>query len=98
MKICSNCKEEKTLDFFYKDRNSYRHKCKKCYLIHRKQHRESESERLQEVRRIHYQLNKQKIKEKSKKYREDNKEKIRVYDIFYKNKKKEIDPLFKFSL
>jgi len=76
MKICSICKEEKTLDFFYKEQNYYRPRCKQCYLLYRKQYRESELERLREVSRRNYQVNKEKIKERGKQYREKNKEKI----------------------
>ena len=88
MKICPICKEEKTLDFFYKEINHYRNKCKQCYSIHRKQHRESESERLREVSRCNYQVNKEKIKERGRQYREKNKEKIAKSSKEYQKKYK----------
>jgi hypothetical protein len=76
-KICSKCKQEKTLNNYVKDKNSkdgLKYKCKECS---------------KEYSFIYNKINSQKRKEVSKKWKENNKEKTKIQTLLYQRKNKE---------
>jgi hypothetical protein len=89
MKICSNCKELKTLDCFSKDKakkDGFVHKCKKCcskyYFANKEKVREARIQyRLDNVDRTkeRYLANIDRIKENKKEYYLANIDKIKKY-------------------
>lgn len=65
MKKCSDCRESKPLDEFYKDkslRDGFRSRCKECSRAHGK---------------AYYKKNKDRIHAKDKRYREENPDRVR---------------------
>jgi hypothetical protein len=107
MKNCSNCKIEKELELFPKNKSTkdgYHNQCKNCH----KQYRNLNIERIKEYaknnkeKQLEYQKkwwieNREKYKEFHKNYRQNNKEYLNKYHKKYQKEKKKTDPIFKFS-
>lgn len=79
-RICSKCKEEKSLEEYHwsnKKLNRRKYSCKDCESKRNKEYRENnkEKENLRNYR--WYKDNKKKSKEREKRYRENNKERIK---------------------
>ncbi len=101
MKKCRDCKEEKELDCFCKDKNKkdgHATQCRDCT----KKHRELNKEKISIKKKEYYQnnkenikekreLNKEKIKSRKKEYEQNNKEKKNAY----KRNKRKNDPLMR---
>lgn len=84
-KICSKCKQEKSLDQFNRNRYSklgLRSDCKDCFNT---RHNKSE------YKKEYYQTNKLKIQEYNKEYYRDNQEEVKQRARDYKEKSKETD-------
>jgi hypothetical protein len=110
-KKCSKCKEEKSLDCFYKDKqkkDGHNSHCKVCELSSKKtyykenkdkvkEYQKENKDKLKETRKLHKEKNKDKLKDYSKKYYEKNKDKIKEKDSKYQKKRKDNDPLYKLT-
>lgn len=87
-KVCTNCKEEKSLENFgvnKKSKDGLNCRCKECIIILSKEYREKYPERKKESSKKYILRNKEKIKQKA----QLNKDKIKEYkkNYFQKNKK-----------
>lgn len=103
MKKCTKCKEEKSFDYFFKDKRAkdgYQSRCKICvqkYYVenkekiseYKKKHAQGNKEKNIEYKKQYYLKNKKKIKERVKKYAQDNKEKIKERQKTYYDYNKE---------
>jgi tRNA nucleotidyltransferase/poly(A) polymerase len=79
-KQCSRCKEVKPLTEFHKDKNrkdGLRSACKSC----RKQHYETNKEKIAEQKKQHYEANKEKIAERINRYRKERRSCDPVYRL-----------------
>jgi len=91
-KICSKCKENLTLDNFYKAKghkygvSSY---CKPCEKENKKQYVIDNKELIQEKRKEYYEKNKEHISKQTKEYRLENPEKISERGRAYRDTHKE---------
>ena len=93
-KICSKCKEEKSLCLFGISKDGkYGRKsiCNDCRKIESKQYRENNKEKRKETIKKYYENNKEKIKEKDKVRFLENPEKVRAIKLksYHKNKNKD---------
>jgi hypothetical protein len=110
-KICSKCKENKSTDFFYKDKtrkDGFRSRCKKCCLIESYDY-EFRNPIVVRNKSLKYRKNNQdKIKISNKEWRDKNadyaKKKIKLWRDKnknhikkYKNNKYNNDPLYKLT-
>ena len=88
-KVCSKCKQEKSLCDFHKDAKGkfgVSSQCKKCKKERNAKYYQKNSEKAKELKVKYYQKNSEKLKEYSAKYRRENPEKIRAYlNKRYKN-------------
>ena len=88
MKICCECKKEKDLSEFSKNKNSkdgLQYTCKNCC----KQYRNLNKEKISSKRKKYYKKNKDKILNKNKQYHKQNKEKRLEYYKEYRKQNKE---------
>lgn len=79
-KVCSRCKEEKSISEFSKDRNrkdGHNYQCADCAKKRARKYREENREKVREYDRKYREKNREKVRERSRKYRENNQEKIR---------------------
>lgn len=79
-KVCSRCKEEKSISDFNKDRSrkdGIRGTCRACAKEKRRKYREENREKAREYQRKYQENNREKVRERARKYRENNQEKIR---------------------
>ena len=94
--ICFKCKEEKSTNFFDKNKcslNGYQSSCKQCRKIARDENKEG----LSVANRKWREDNKEYKAQKDKEYRLNNKEKINAIKRKYEANKRKINPLFKLS-
>lgn len=99
-KICSDCKEEKSIIDFYKRKDSidgFRNNCKNCHNIKNKtgtkKYQSKDSSKLKsKISNHNYWINnKEKLSLKKKEYREKNKDKLsKQKSEYYKNNKDNI--------
>lgn len=103
-KICSKCRKELSIDFFYKNRcmkDGYDNQCKICKKENskkrdHKKYFEENREKILESQKNYYQNNKEKIKQKAKEYRERiktddekrNQRNLKSRERYEKNKEK----------
>ena len=98
-KICSKCKEEKSVDMFYKNKSrkgGFHYECKPCDNIRKRVYVNKNRDKVNKRRRDFWKDNPEKYKkylEKGKIYIENNKEKeIKRHHKYYKkNKDKELN-------
>ena len=79
---CTKCKEIKSTDLFYKDKNrktGFQNQCKICKKAHYKENKEKISEK----RKQYYIENKEKLDERTKQFYKENKEKLLEYQKQY---------------
>jgi hypothetical protein len=104
IKICSTCKEEKSLDKFTKNKNGklgVHNQCKECRkkeyqknkkhkFEYQKKYVKENKERIKKTKKEYYEKNKEKICKKVNKYRLANKEKInkKKKEYYQENKDK----------
>lgn len=89
-KICSKCKENKSINDFYVDkrRNKHYQHCKKCQNLYTKKWAEENKEKQIEYSQNYYQKNKEMYKENSDQWYEKNKEhKAETVKKWYNNNK-----------
>lgn len=102
MKVCFKCKEEKSIELFFKNKNSkdgLHASCKKCQMNNRtydkvkrsedyQKNKERDTEKNKERRRNHYINNKEKENLKSREYKESNRNDLnkKVMIYYYNNK------------
>ena len=94
MKKCTNCKVDKEITEFSKDKrrkDGMRSVCKLC----QKEYRKKNKDKIKEYHKEHYKANKDKRKERQKEYRKKNKDKINKSSKEYQKNRKLSDPLFK---
>ena len=75
MKICSKCKEEKSLDCFSKNKwrkDGLSHYCKQCKKNAKKVDYEKHRDAYRENQKLYYEKNKNQIKEKVNSWRQEN--------------------------
>lgn len=99
MKTCINCLTEQPFDNFYKSKDKYLARCKKCLseyhkqqnekhrqkrLVKQKEYRENNKEKIKLSRKKHYENNRESILQKAKEYGEKTKEAKRLYDEQYR--------------
>lgn len=91
MKICSTCKTSKPYTEFHrrkKEIDGYNPQCKSCKRNYEKAYRNSNKDKITQIRKKCYENNKENRIEKVKKYRSKNKVKILEYSKkYYKNNK-----------
>ena len=78
--MCSKCKKEKTIDDFYKCKNSldgYNSWCKECINNYKEQWNKDNSEKVREYGKKHSRNNKEKLKLYYKKWRDNNPDKLK---------------------
>jgi hypothetical protein len=88
MKKCFRCKEEKSFEFFCKNKrigDGYSQQCKECSKEYHNKNRDLILERQKE----YYNENKDIVKERQKEYRDDNKEIIKELGKEYYRKNRE---------
>ena len=81
-KICSKCKQEKSLCDFHKDTTQklgVSSQCKKCKREYQAKHRQKNLEKIKERDAKYRRENAEKIKERNAKYRRENPEKRNAY-------------------
>jgi hypothetical protein len=91
-KICIKCKEEKSIDEFYKRKDipdEYRNDCKKCKLNNTKKWRFENKEKVKNLGLNYRKNNKNKISNNEKKWRFENKERITETKRKYREENKE---------
>ncbi len=79
-KICSKCKEKKSITEFFKNKkmkDGLFSECKECRSKYAKDYRKKNRNRIKKYKREYYKKNKEYIKEKSRKYRKNNPEKVK---------------------
>jgi len=72
-KICSECKLERNISEYHKNRNKYTSKCKVCVSKHTKEYRELNRDILIEKSKSYNKKNEKKVKEYNKSYAQENK-------------------------
>lgn len=91
-KVCTKCKEEKTIDNFpiRNDNGKTRNECKECIVKYNKQYRKNNKEKLNQQRKEYVLTHKEQRRKTIKKYYEKNKDKIKKYhkELYEKNKEK----------
>lgn len=106
MKNCSNCKIEKKLELFPKNKSTkdgYHNQCKNCHKEYRslnikriKEYAKNNKEKQIEYQKKWWIENREKYKEFYKNYRQNNKEYLNKYHRKYQKERKKTDPIFKF--
>ena len=79
-KVCSRCKEEKSISDFNKDRSckdGHNYQCKACAKEKHRKYREENREKAREYDRKYREKNREKVREYNRKYIEKNLEKNR---------------------
>lgn len=79
-KVCTSCKEEKSISDFNKDRSrkdGHNCRCKACAKEKRRKYREENREKAREYNRKYREKNREKVREYNRKYIEKNLEKNR---------------------
>lgn len=85
-KVCSKCKQEKSLCDFHKDAKGkfgVSSQCKKCKKERNAKYYQKNSEKAKELKVKYYQKNSEKLKEYSAKYRRENPEKVKELKAKY---------------
>lgn len=98
MKICSKCKIKKSLDNYYKNKNSYDgylSYCKTCKYTYNKKYLNNHKEQINKKQKIYYNKNREKILKQKQIYQKENKEKINKTKLLYENKKYYTDTNYK---
>ncbi len=83
MKICKDCKQNKSFTEFYKhklSRDKLHPNCKTCFNIKRASYYADNKKKLNNINKINYQNNKKHLLEQKKIYRELNPHKIKLAD------------------
>ena len=91
-KVCSKCKQEKSLCDFHKDATKkfgVASECKKCKKERYEKCRQENPEKIKEYQAKYYQKNSEKIKEIRRKYRQENSEKIKEREAKYRRENSE---------
>lgn len=93
-KVCSMCKNEKTLtsEYFYKRKQSkdgFEAFCKECRKLRGKDHYQKNKEQIQSKHREYSRQNKEAATERSKRWRTENREKYDEYQQKYRQENKE---------
>ena len=91
-KVCSKCKELKSIGEFSVDKRSSdgcQCKCKKCDKEQGKQYYEKNKKQVREQRKQYYEKNKKQERERNKQYKEEHKEQIKEYKKEYNEEHKE---------
>ena len=80
-KTCKSCEVTKEVTEFYKRKNSYNSKCKKCFISISKEYNKNHKEKANESIRKWQQSNKEKVAKQTKKYYESFK--LDHYIVYY---------------
>ena len=91
-KICTRCKNLKTLSFFLSDKtrvDGFSKWCSECLKIYQKEYREKNKQKIKEKGSLYYKSNKEKIAQKNSKRYTKNKEKILEKNAEWVNKNKD---------
>jgi cytochrome c553 len=91
-RICKGCKEDKSIENYYKSASNvcgYNYKCKKCHNEDTKQRHKNNKSEYEAKQRIYYEKNKNKIKERAREYATENREKVSKYQKKYSERNKE---------
>lgn len=92
MKICKDCRFEKSIKEFHKGRAI----CKKCVNIEREKYRGNNQDKIKEINRQYYLSNKIKVLSHNKEYNELHKESLSLYHKKYReNHRKELSTYHK---
>lgn len=107
MKNCSNCKIEKELELFPKNKSTkdgYHNQCKNCHKEYRslnikriKEYAKNNKEKQVEYQKKWWIENREKHKEFQKNYRQNNKKYFNEYHKKYQKDRKKTDTIFKFK-
>ena len=92
MKVCTKCKEEKSLDCYGKQKGGLfgiRSACFECRRIEQKIYFEKNREIINKKHRDRYKQNVDNERKRSKIYRDLNKEKRKIYEYKYREENKE---------
>jgi 5-methylcytosine-specific restriction endonuclease McrA len=85
-KICSKCKESKTLDQFYKSKTGkygVKSKCKECSNKIVREYRNNNRDKMSKYNKEYYNNNKNRLIKYQKEYRNNNRDKIAKYQKEY---------------
>jgi hypothetical protein len=99
-KICSKCKELKTIDEFGKDKSrkgGYSYLCKICLIKKSKLYKENNQEKVLSSYSRYRENNKEKMKLSRNEYKIKNKSKITEYRTYYSNKRRKESNIVKLS-
>jgi hypothetical protein len=99
-KICSKCKELKTIDEFGKDKSrkeGYSYLCKICLINKSKLYKKNNQEKVLSSYSRYRENNKEKIKLSRNEYKLKNKSKITEYRTYYSNKRRKESNIVKLS-
>ncbi len=93
MKVCTICKENKSLSLFSKSKtcnDGFLHQCKECKNNIRKQNYILNKDKFNKSRRVSYTKDKIRIQNENKKYREKNKVELSIKSKIYSDKNKTV--------
>ena len=96
-KICNDCGKEKSIDLFYKRKNSsgVSAYCKPCIKIRNQKIRESRQEETSIYQKEYQAANKERLSKIVKNYAQKNKIKIRKWNREYRKERYRLDPVYR---
>lgn len=96
-KTCNDCQEIKSLEDFYKRKNTncVSAYCKSCIKIRNKKIRDNDPELMSQYQKEYQKNNKEKIAQNVSEYYQNNKSKIKAWKRVYVQEKYKNDPMFK---
>jgi len=100
-KICSVCKEEKTIDEYYKRKDAkdgLRNTCKKCRKMCNKLYYSDNKERVKQLHKQYYNNNIDTITRYNKQYYSDNKERVKQLHKRWRENKPEYNKQYRESI
>jgi len=94
MKVCSKCKEEKSLDSFYTDNQKsdrLTSKCKPCNKVYYKEGKEAKLA----YNKLYYEKNKQRMNKMSRQYYHDNRDHLIQMQVTRQKERYHSDPTYR---
>jgi hypothetical protein len=94
-KVCSTCKENKTIDSFAKDaskKDKFRCQCKTCHSLNRAQHYTDNKESILKRNKEYRQLHKEELRKSRQRYIKENPEKIATLNSKYIKRDQQRNP------